>query len=1090
MRAGLVSRFVAACVLLTGAGVGSAQTADGNVRGVVVDATGALVRGATVELRRAEAGAARSVRADGRNFKTDGRGAFVAVHMEPGEYVCSVAAKGFGAERVEHLLVEVGETAELRVVLRVAAVTASVEVTTEEPGPVGMEDAGSIETVIGERAIHGLPVNGRRWSSFALLAVGVDLDEELGVQPSVRGLAANQNDATIDGLDDMQAFSGTARGGERAAYTFTQEAVREFRVKTAAYGAEHGRAAGGVVNSVTRRGGDALHGSLFFDYRDNSLGATNPYSIVSRYVDGVVTQGYVKPHDVRQQFGGSVGGPAEFVRQGKAFYFLAVEQQRRGFPAVSSPSDPNFFNLTNAQTTALQGRGVFAPKVNAALNYLDSLMGVAPRRGDEVVVMPRVDWHANERHEFTALYNRMRWKSPLGVRSSPVVNRGMASLGDDEVSVDVALGRWVWLATKNVSNELRAQYGRDYEHEEAQQPLAQEPATGPGGFAPQVNIGGAFYFGKPASLGRRAYPDERRLQVADTVTVVRGKHLLTAGADWSRVSEFTDTLPNEGGSYTYDDAKFTGLVDWITDFTFDVNAYPNGGCPSIVAQPHYFCFRSFTQGFGQTATQFTVHEWAGFVQDDWKVRENLVVHAGFRYDYLGMPGAQAPNAALDAAFVGVGATSELPRDANNFGPRLGVAWTVRKTVVRAGYGLYYGRVPGATIRAALVNTATTGGAYHVRVTAKTVGGSVATTLNYPRTYLTPPTGATLQTTSAMMFDRRFRAPMVQQGDFALEHEVRGVTLSAKYMMGLARQLPDSVDVNVAPATGVAKFQLVGGTGAVGVRDGEVFVVPVYTARRTTLFGPVTDIESNATGTYHALVVEARRRMVGGLELRASWTWSKALDFGQNTGATPQQDGQFDPFTDRYDKALSGLNHPHKVSAAVVWETRVKGDAWWRRAGDGWDLSAIFLETSGRPYSLNIFGGTRLAGGRETINGSGGAVYLPTVGRNTMRLPDTENVDIRVARSWLAWDKVRVRATVEVFNAFNHRNISGAQQRAYVVGTAANLLPPVNGVTFLKFQDAATVAKEGTNARPFGAATEAASSLIRERQVQAGVRLEF
>ena len=1075
--------WIALCALCALTRVGSAQTADGNLRGVVSDATGAVVRGAAVEVRRVDEGLVRTV-------NTDAHGGFVVVHLEPGEYVCRVAAKGFGVRQVEHVLVEVGETAELRVRLQVAAVTESVEVTAEAPGAVSAEETSGVETVIAERAIRGLPVNGRRWSSFALLAVGVDVDEAEGVAPSVRGLDSTQNDTTIDGVDDTQQFSGAARGGPRAAFTFTQEAVREFRVKTAAYGAEHGKAAGGVINTVTRRGGDALHGAAFFEYRDNSMGATNPFSIVTRYTDGVVTNGYVKPHDVRQQWGGALGGPVRggLVRMGKAFYFVAYEQQLRSFPAVSSASDPSFFKLSLNQTAALQVRGVTLPKINDALNYLSSLMGEAPRRGDEVVVFPRMDWHVSDGHQVSAMYNHMRWKSPAGVRSSPVVNRGRASIGDDYVDVDVAVGRWVWLASASLSNEVRGQYGRDYEHEEAQAPLAQEPATGPGGFAPQVNIGGAFYFGKPASLGRRAYPDERRFQVADTATWVRGRNLVTAGGDWSRVSEFTDSLPGEGGSYNYDGA-YTGLVDWITDFTFDVNAYPNGGCPSIFATVHYFCFRSFSQGIGQTATKFAVHEWAGFVQDDWKVRENLTAHVGFRYDYLGMPRAQAANAALDAAFADVGATSVLPRDANNFAPRVGVSWGVtKKTVVRAGYGLFYGRVPGATIRAALVNTATPGGAYHVRVTAKTEGASVATTLNYPRTFLTMPASAVMQTTSAMMFDRRFRAPMVQQGNLAVEREVRGVTLTAGYVMGLARQLPDSVDVNVAPATGVAKFQLVGGTGAVGVRDGEGFVVPLYTARRNAAFGPMTDIESNATGTYHALVVGARRRMVRGLEVRGSWTWSKALDFGQNTGAVPQQDGQFDPFTDRYDKALSSVNHPHKVSVAVVWDTRVKGDAWWRKASNGWDLSAIFLETSGRPYSLNIFGGTRLAGGRETINGSGGAVYLPTVGRNTMRLPETQNVDFRVARSWLALDKVRVRGTVEVFNAFNHQNLSGAEQRAYVVGTAANGLPPVGAVTFLKFQDSAAVA--GTSRRPFGAATEAASSLIRERQVQMGVRMEF
>jgi hypothetical protein len=152
---------------------------------------------------------------------------------------------------------------------------------------------------------------------------------------------------------------------------------------------------------------------------------------------------------------------------------------------------------------------------------------------------------------------------------------------------------------------------------------------------------------------------------------------------------------------------------------------------------------------------------------------------------------------------------------------------------------------------------------------------------------------------------------------------------------------------------------------------------------------VTDILSNANATYNALVVEARRRSRGGLEFRTSWTWAKAIDYGQSDGATPRTNGQFDPFDVRYDKGLSALNYPHKIVASFVWKPRFAIEQHWARSMvNGWAVAPIYRETSGRPYSLDIFGGTRLAGGHESINGAGGAAYLPTVGRNTLRLPDT------------------------------------------------------------------------------------------------------
>jgi len=534
------------------------------------------------------------------------------------------------------------------------------------------------------------------------------------------------------------------------------------------------------------------------------------------------------------------------------------------------------------------------------------------------------------------------------------------------------------------------------------------------------------------------------------------------------------------------------LADWITDYTFNVNAYPNGGCPSINSSIHDFCFRSFTQSFGQQTVEFNTQEWAAYVEDNWRVRSNLTVNAGLRYDYELEPLPQHPNTALDAVFGQTGATSLFPEDRNNFGPRVGVAWEPfggGRGVVRVGYGLFYGRLPGATIRSAVVNTAMASSTTHVRITPGTVTAcpQVANQgFGYACAYLTAPPAAAGTTTSATVFDRRFRLPTVQQGSVTVEREVgAGVVGSATYLMNLDRQLPNSVDINIAPSTATKTFQIKGGTGALGVSDGETFAVPVYTQRVSANYGPVTDVVSNANASYNALVLEARRRTRKGLEFRVNWTWAKAIDYGQSAGAVPRTSGQFDPFTVQYDKGLSRLNYPHKIVVSAVWEPRLATQRrWLRTAANGWLVAPLFTETSGRPYSFDIFGGTRLSGGRESINGSGGAVYLPTVGRNTLRLPDTSNLDLRVSRAVRVTERLRVRGLAEIFNVGNRVNYSGVTQRAFLVGTAAG------GVTPLVFQDAATVAAEGLNVRPFGTLTEAATGNTRERQVQLGLRVEF
>jgi hypothetical protein len=1094
---------------------------DGAVSGFVVDAGGAALVSADVEVENVANGLT-------SRATTDGKGEFFVAHLPAGEYRVTVDYARFASLTLEPVVVEVGGVTAVEARLKVGGVASSVNVTVPATVDVGGLAAAATESVVTPDEMERLPVNGRRWQTFALLTPTVGADPEGDGLLSFRGVASTQNSSRVDGGDDDQSFGAVPRGtgaesaaevedaaevgssgrvsvggadggggyGRHAgaAYTFSQEAVREFRVSGQNYSALYGHAAGGIITTVSKSGTNDVHGTGFYLMRASALGATNPFSIATNYVDGVSTSEAVKPRDLRQQFGGSVGGA---VVRDKLFYFYAYDQQARTFPAISTPDDPNFYSLTSTQMALLGNRGVTAAKVSAALSYLNGLTGTVPRRQDQTINFGKVDWQASEKSRVSLQYDRARSSAPSGVRTAPVVDLGVASMGSSYSKVDSVLGRWMWSGSAKLSNEVRLQYGRDLQFETAPKPLPQEPAVSAGGYAPQVAIGpDGFTFGTSTSLGRTAYPDEKKVQLADLLMWTFGRHQLQTGFDVSYVHDEIDGLTNVQGAFHYDSGTTSGhaggLVDWITDYTFNVNAYPNGGCPSITAKVHDFCFRSFTQTFGQQAVSFSTQEWAGFVQDNWRVRPGLAIDAGVRYEYELLPLPQRPNAVLDAAFGEKGATSVFPEDRNNFGPRASVTWEPfgsGRGVVRLGYGLFFGRLPGATIRSALVSTALPSSATSILLLPTTVTNcpQVANQgFGYACAYTATPPAAVAATTSAMVFDRRFRLPAVQQGSLTIEREVGGgTTASATYLMNLDRQLPNSVDINIAPAVATAEFQLQGGTGAVGVRDGETFVVPIYTQRQNTNFGPVTDIVSNADATYNALALEARRRSRGGLEFRASWTWAKAIDFGQTGGATPRTNAQFDPFNVRYDKGLSALNYPHKVVASAVWSPAFASESHWvRAAANGWSVAPVFTETSGKPYSLNIFGGTRLTGGHESINGSGGAVYLPTVGRNTLRLPDTGRVDLRVSRAIHVTEGMRLRGIAEVFNLTNRVNYSAVMQQAFLVGTE------VNGVTPLVFQSAAEVAAEGLNVRPFGTFTAASTGQSPERQVQLGVRVEF
>lgn len=1108
-----------------------AQTAvDGAIAGRVVSAEGGEIAGAELALT-GEQGLARVARS-GRH------GEFRVIGLPPGEYRLAARAAGYRGQITLTVEVELGRTTEVQVGRPVVGPMSRREERrsfgnngirlvdlngrpfVEEPVLV----REGMSPVIGDGELHGLPVEGRDWGALALEEPAAHADPEADGADltTVRGLQPELNASQIDGVSHDQGFgavpvgtgasagqdedstvlaggaSGAGYGRGRhagAVYTYSLETVREFRLSERSYTALYGQSAGAMTTAVTRGGSDVLHGAAFLTGRESGWSAANPFSVSTAYQDGVVTSGVVKPRDVRAQYGGRVGGP---LWRGRLFYLASYDALRRSFPAVSSPAYAGFYTLTATQTALLRTRGVSTGQIGAALNYLSGLTGPVERRHDQTILFGRLDWRAGALGRVSVSYNRARWASPAGATTAAVVARGRASLGNNDGDVDEAVLRWSVSLGGRWSNELRLLYGHDLEYQTAQAPLPQEPAVGPGGLAPQVSIGPeGMLFGTPASLGRKAYPDERRLEVAEGLSWMKGRHLLRVGGAVSWVHDRVDALTNQEGSFSYDSGTTSGhaggLVDWITDYTFSVHAYPNGGCPAVYAAVHYFCFHSFSQSFGEQTTSFGMQEWSGYVQDDWRVRAGLTVNLGVRYEYTLLPLPQQPNVALDAVFGKVGATSVFPEDRNNYGPRVGVAWSPRWLgggVLRVGYGLYFGRLPGVTVRSALVNTAQVSATTRVRITpsTETVCPQVPNQgFGYPCAFVAQPVGvsAVAATGSAMVFDRRFRLPEVQQATVALEHGVGGgVMATASFTMNLDRELMGSVDLNVAPATKMGVFQIAGGSGVPGVQDGEQFVLPVYTARVNAGWGPVTDIVSRGNGSYSGLLLEARRR-VRGLEVRVGWTWSKAMDYGQTGGGVPRTNGQLDPFTNAYDKGLSGLNYPHRVTASAVWSPEVHGESRLRRAMlNGWSASPMVYVSSGRPYSYEIYGGTELSGGRESINGSGGLTYLPTVGRNTLRLPEQWHANLRVSKRVSVGERVSVRAVAECFNVTNHVNYSGVTQRAFLAGDA------VNGVTPLVFQDAATVTAEGLNVRPFGTFTAAGSSDAQERQVQMGVRVEF
>ncbi len=1060
-----------------------------------------------------------------RSAQTDRLGEFVFGDLSPGTYRIHLQANGFTSLVINAAAVELGRTTRILPALEVGGVRQTVQV--QAPNDVPEFDP-PVNANLSPAALEQLPLDGRRFQSLAPLTALVDAEDAApnpdpqdtngtsqtagdaapdtdAVRLSARGLDPQHNSYQLDGLNLTRFFDGEPRGGRTLPFTVAQEGVREFQVRAVGAGTQLGRDAGASVNTVTRRGETALHGSAFFLLRDSAAGAANPFAISTRYNGGAPVTTLVKPHDLRQQFGGSAGGPLlGHVARPHLFGFIAAEGQRRGYPAISSPSDPSFYTLTPIQTALLANRGVNAVATAKALSFLDGLTGPVNRRADELALLPRLDWQAGSRATLSADWAHVRLNAPSGLRSAPVVARGRASFGSIATHTDSALLHGAVALSPRWLGELRAQWSRDAAFTEIAPPLASEPQTGPGGTAPEVSIAGDFLFGNAQAVGARRQPEEFRTEGAAQASYNGRAHTVSIGTDISGIDERIGSREASSGAYTYSsgttNGRAGGLVDFITDYTYSATSYPNGGCPSIYAATHLFCFQSFRQTFGTVAeTRFHSTEFSFFVNDAWRVTPRLRLTLGTRYEYNRLPPPQHPNAALDAVLQqianGFAGSGSMPSDTNNLAPHMAIAYAPgQRTVLRLGYGYHFGRVPGRTIQTALENTAEPASQSQLRLTPGTVidpaCASAGTNFGYPATYTCSPFGAVAEN-AATVFSRTFQAPAVQTGEVSFTREIgRATAISGTYVFALMRQMGNTVDLNIAPSTSRIPFQIVRKGGEPGAQGGQIFNVPLYTARRSTAYGPITALLSNGTGTYNAFALQVERRAGRGLTGRINWTYAKTLDTLRSTGATPNENAQFDPYDPLYDRAPSNFDRRHRVTASAAWEPRIDSpQRLLHSVANGWSLAPVVLLTSGRPYSYNIVGGTQLPGGRYSLNGSGGATFLPSVGRNTLRLPWTEDVDLRLSRLFAFGEsairkRARLRLSAEAFNLLNHVNLTSVEQRAFLPGT------PVSGITPLVYQDAATIASEGLTRQAFGTPLKSSGSTARERRVQGGLRLEW
>ena len=1099
-------KIVALCVVcFLAAALSFAQsTTDGAIGGTVFDKTGAVVPGAKILVHNNGTNAEQTVTGDSSGY-------YRVSGLQPGTYTVTISGGGLAAYKAEQVIVQVGTLTEVSPHLAVGGASETVEVTAEAP-QINYTTPDFANT-LDQTAISNLPINGGRWSNFALLTPTVVSNSAGFGLLSFRGISSLLNNNTVDGADNNQAFFSEERGRTRIGYSTPKEAVQEFQVNTSNYSAEYGRSAGGVVNTVTKSGTNAIHGSGYFYDRDNVWGAANAFTqiAVQSTPGGPFNLVNFKPTDWRKMAGFGVGGP---LIKDKLFLYVAYDWYKRNFPGTAVSSNPNvFFALptctatggpwsTGAACTGSSQVGALATRVfgtnsvaNDALvgdpttglwakdlNAINTMLGPVTRNGEQNILYPKLDWAINNKNHASFSFNRMRWSSPAGIQTQATNTFATNSFGNDFVQDTWGVAKLDTAFTNNFANELRFQYGRDFEFEFSQGPTPYEvtnlltagaPAAPAGyvnplGLPPQVSITNGFTFGVPTFLQRPRFPDETRSQYADTLTWTHGKHTWKFGFDYSHVNDLSQNLRTQFGSFSY-----SNLLAYFSDLNKpNTCTFTTGAPPTTFNVP---CYSSYAQAFGPLGFEFNSNDYAYFAQDDWKILPRLSLSFGLRYEYEQLP-KPFPNLINPT----LAQTETKPHDQNNFGPRVGFAVQLTgdgKTVLRGGYGIYYGCIINSTIFNALTNTAQPGS--QVTFTASPTSATTFTCAQaFPVVLSGPPSCAAGK--SAVFFDPHFQNPQIHQMDLTFEREIGwGTVARLSYLGSLGRELPGFADINISPATKTVTYNIVGG----GPLGSGTLTEPLFTARPVAGFGSLTDIFSGINSRYDAFVAQVDHRFGHNIQFSASYTRSRSIDFAQNESTFSDTNDLFLPLTQpgamALEKGPSIYDVPYRLVANAVITSPWKRTGWAGWFVNGWEVSPVYQIQSGLPFSLKTSGSPSggLGGG---INGSNGDFRTDVLGRNSFRNPGVWVTDLRLAKHIKFQEKYEVELMGDFFNIANKQNVTGINSTGYSIGTSASTCGSAALVPCLSF-----------NSATFGTVTNSNSNFqYTPRQIQLGARFSF
>ncbi len=1057
---------IAALMLFLVVGKSSAQQTAASISGRIVDPQNASISEADVSVTNIDTNIARTVR-------SDATGHYQVLSLNPGRYSVSAKASGFQEKILTGIVLEIAQNATLDVSLSIGGKTDVV--TVNASADVIDTETSSQGTVIDNQKVVELPLNQRTFYGLALLSPAAYLPAQNSSNGfrggfNVSGQNETANTFTVNGIDDNDQYVMAP------SFRPSVEDIQEFKLLTGAYSAEFGRSAGGQVVVVTKSGSNELHGDVFEFLRNSEFDARNYFALPG------TAQTFR-----RNQFGATLGGP---IAKGRTFYFLSYEGLRLAQPVVGQTSvlNPAFLNgdfssvstqLVNPATKQPYARNQIPSGQFSAFGQQLLKLYPKPNPGylvsnskptytfDEARIenldegSVRVDHKFTDKDSVLAQFNY--FNDPSFEPSNSLCGSALIpGFGCTTNQISILAGiNYTRIISDHWLNEFRAGWDR------LEQPRIGEDVNDgfpsiPGAFgdptisksinggAPSTSVSGYAGIHPYTNLPQHRYDNHYNL--VNNTSWSHGKHNVKFGAN---LLQYRSALifVNDG----------TGVFSFSASSSNGAETSGNAAADLLLGYAS-----SSTRSPTAPEMQLAYTSYAGYIQDDWKITSSLTLNLGLRYEDFSpatdqrnvlanyvlpsVPGT--PGSAIVAGVNGVGKTL-YNDDQNNFAPRLGLAWRPfgnDKTVVHGFYGAFYS--------APMIGNGALQG-LGLNLPFRLTQGFTSATGSQVQLDTTPfPTGSKAQTgTQANPYTNasptgiapNFRNLYVNEYGAEIQRQITpALALTVGYLGNEGARLPRTISPNqgivtASTATSVTSYKPLTTTAA------GVALPPLGPVGANSLYYTLNSVSYYVTSghsSYNALTVKAQQNYHNGLSFLVAETWGKSIDNAPVNGSQSSSTGPQNSLNLQAERGLSDYNVANRLVISPVYELPfgrgkryfVQGIA--GAVAGGWQISGIYTQESGRPFTINSSVNRSGSNGSDRPNLIGNPNSGPktvaqwfntaaftanaygqfgNAGRNIVIGPGYVDLDAAVQRTFKLSERYSAELRVESFDVANKPN---------------------------------------------------------------------